>query len=110
MGEKNTVPISELKETIHNLLKKGQEALLEKSRNSLRKNTVVCHNESDIAAAVEAGKFALYAWDGDEKFETHIKTTYKATTRCMPFAGQFTDDLMPEIEQGKMRTIFARAF
>lgn len=110
IGEKNIVPLSELRETVQTLLEKGQETLLEKSRNRLRENTVVCHNEADIAAAVEVGKFALYAWDGDEKFETHIKTTYKATTRCMPFQGQFTDELIPEIEEGKMRTIFARAF
>lgn len=110
IGEKNIVLLSELKETIYNLLKKGQQTLFEKSRNRLQENTVVCNNESDIAAAVESGKFALYAWDGDEKFETHVKTTYKATTRCIPFAGQFTDNLMPEIEKWKMRTIFARAF
>lgn len=110
IGEKHIVSLSELKETVKGLLEKWQIVLLEKSRNRLRENTVVCQNESDIAAAVESGKFALYAWDGDEKFETHIKTTYKATTRCMPFSGQFTDDLMPKIEEGKMRTIFARAF
>ena len=56
------------------------------------------HEENLVAVAVEAGKFALYAWDGDEKFEAHIKTTYKATTRCIPFAGQYTDELMPTVE------------
>ena len=109
-GEKQTVAISDLKKTVENLLGKGQTTLLERSQKRLRDNTVVCSNEAEIAAAVEAGKFALYAWDGDEKFETHIKTTYKATTRCIPAAGQFTDELMPSVPTGAMRTIFARAF
>ncbi len=109
-GEKQTVALSDLKKTVENLLEKGQTILLERSKKRLRDNTVICHNEADIATAVEAGKFALYAWDGDEKFEAHIKTTYKATTRCIPFAGQYTDELMPTLPVGTMRTIFARAF
>lgn len=109
-GEKQTVALSDLKKTVELLLEQGQKTLFEKSRKRLRENTSVCHSEADIAGAVEAGKFALYAWDGDEKFEAHIKATYKATTRCIPFAGQFTDELMPTIPAGTMRTIFARAF
>jgi len=104
------VPLSELKKTVEVLLEQGQKTLLERSTKRLRENTVVCETEADIAAAVEANKFALYAWDGDEKFEAHIKTTYKATTRCIPFAGQYTDELLPSIPAGTMRTIFARAF
>lgn len=99
-----------MKKTVENLLDQGQRILFEKSQKRLRENTVVCNNEAEIGAAVEAGKFALYAWDGDEKFEQHIKTTYKATTRCIPFAGQYTDELLPESTEGTMRTIFARAF
>ena len=109
-GEKQSVVLSDLKKTVENLLEQGQKILFEKSCKRLRDNTVVCSNEVEIAAAVEANKFALYAWDGDEKFEQHIKTTYKATTRCIPFAGQYTDELMPTLPVGTMRTIFARAF
>ncbi len=109
-GEKQTVALSDLKQTVENLLNQGQKTLFERTQKRLRDNTVLCSNEADIAAAVEAGKFALYAWDGDEKFEAHIKTTYKATTRCIPFAGQYTDELMPTLPAGTMRTIFARAF
>ncbi len=109
-GEKQIVPLADLKKTVETLLEKGQALLFEKSKTRLRENTVVCETEADIAAAVETGKFALYAWDGDEAFEAHIKATYKATTRCIPFAGQYTDELMPVVPEGKMRTIFARAF
>lgn len=109
-GEKQSVSLSDLKKTVENLLEQGQKILFEKSQKRLRENTVVCANEADIAAAVEANKFALYAWDGDEKFEQHIKTTYKATTRCIPFSGQYTDELMPTLPVGTMKTIFARAF
>ena len=84
-GEKNTLPLDGLKGAMQDLLEKGQRILFERSTHRLQENTVVCQSESDIATAVEAGKFALYAWDGDEKFEAHIKTTYKATTRCLPF-------------------------
>gem|GEM_PF-772278 len=109
-GEKQSVQLADLKNAVETLLEQGQKILFEKSQKRLRENTVLCETESDIAAAVEAGKFALYAWDGNETFEKHIKETYKATTRCIPFAGQFIDELMPNLESGKMRTIFARAF
>ncbi len=109
-GEKQTVSLADLKKTVETLLEQGQKTLFEKSQKRLRDNTVVCSDEAEIAAAVEAGKFALYAWDSDEKFEAHIKTTYKATTRCIPFAGQYVDELMPSIPEGTRRTIFARAF
>jgi prolyl-tRNA synthetase len=109
-GEKQIIPLTELANTVQKLLDQGQKILLEKSQKRLRENTIVCETEAEIAAAVEAGKFALYAWDGDEIFEKHIKETYKATTRCLPFSGQFTDALMPVVETGKVRTIFARAF
>ncbi len=98
-GEKKTVSLGELATAVISGLEEGQSALFEKSRARLRDNTVVCETESDIAQAVESGKFALYAWDGDEKFEEHIKSTYKATIRCLPFDGQFTDTLMPKVKK-----------
>lgn len=109
-GEKKTVSLGELATAVNSGLEEGQSALFEKSRARLRDNTVVCETESDIAQAVESGKFALYAWDRDEKFEEHIKSAYKATIRCLPFDGQFTDTLMPEVKKWHVRAIFARAF
>ncbi len=97
--EKTSVALGDIAKAVESGLEEGQTLLFEKSRSRLQNNTVVCETEADIAKAVESGKFALYAWDGDEKFEEHVKSTYKATIRCLPFDGQFTDKLMPEVKK-----------
>lgn len=109
-GTKEIITLGKLAVKVQELHEVGQKMLFDRSRERLRNNTVVATTEAEIAEAVESGKFALYAWDGDEKFEDHIKTTYKATTRCLPFDDEFTTDLMPEIPAGTQRVIFARAF
>ena len=98
-GEKKTVSLGELATAVTSGLEEGQSALFEKSHARLRDNTVVCETESDIAQAVETGKFALYAWDRDEKVEEHIKSAYKATIQCLPFDCQFSYTIMPEVKK-----------
>ena len=97
-GEKKSVALADIADVVTSGLEEGQAILFEKSRTRLQNNTILCETEADIAKAVESGKFALYAWDGDEKFEEHIKSTYKATIRCLPFDGQFTDKIMPVVK------------
>ncbi|HRI35940.1 MAG TPA: hypothetical protein PK765_02475 [bacterium] len=104
------MPVSEVFATVSRLLNEGQTELLRRSTERLRTNTVACRTLEEVGAAVEAGKFALYAWDLDPEFEKIIKDRWKATTRCLPFDGQFTDELLPITDPKLHRVIVARAF
>lgn len=64
----------------------------------------------DIGRAMESGKFGLYEWDQNPEFEKEIKEKFKATTRCIPFEGQFTDVLLPLTREGTVRVVVARNF
>ncbi len=64
----------------------------------------------EIGTALEAGKFALYEWDKNPAFETEIKEKFKATTRCIPSKGQFTDDILTVKNPDNVAVIVARAF
>lgn len=71
---------------------------------------VACHSLEEIGTVLEQGKFAIYEWDQNPEFETIIKEKYKATTRCIPFAGQFTDKLLTVKNPNSVVVIVARAF
>lgn len=73
-------------------------------------NTVPCQTLEDVGMALESGKFALYAWDRNPELETIIKDRWKGTTRCLPFDGQFTDALLPNMDDGLVRVVIARSF
>jgi len=109
-GEKKIVPLDELQSTLALMAEVGQKALLEKSRVRLRENTVPCKSLEDIGEAVNDGKFALYEWDKNPTFEQEIKDRFKATTRCIPFEGQFTDTLLTPEKSDTVRVIVARNF
>lgn len=64
----------------------------------------------EIGAAIDAGKFAMYEWDLNPAFETEIKERFKATTRCIPHKGQFTDDILQCKDPKNVAVIVARAF
>lgn len=109
-GEKTLLRKNELNTTIERMHAEGQKMLFETSRNRLRENTIVCETLEDIGKAMEAGQFALYEWDKNPEFETIIKDKYKATTRCIPFAGEFTDELLTLKNPENVRVIVARSF
>ncbi len=88
----------------------GQALLLAASGKRLRENTVACTSLDEIGVAIEAGKFAIYEWDQNPEFEKIIKERFKATTRCIPFEGQFTDELLELTQEGTVRIIVARSF
>jgi prolyl-tRNA synthetase len=108
-SEKLTVPLPELKLVLHRMLADGQKDLLRRSEERLRENTVACSSLDDIVKAIEAEKFVLYNWDLNPQFEIDIKESCKATVRCLPFEGQWVDDVMDR-ESGKQLTLIARNF
>jgi prolyl-tRNA synthetase len=109
-GEKAVITLDEVATTVARMSDEGQAVLFAASHDRLRANTVVCNTLEEIGAAVEAGKFALTLWDQNPEFEVIIKERYKATTRCIPFEGQFTDDLIPVVPAGMVRVVVGRSF
>lgn len=109
-GEKVVIERSELSTTVDKMHTQGQQMLLEASTKRLRENTVACETLEDVGRAIEGGKFALYEWDGNPQMEVEIKERFKATTRCIPFAGQFTDELLVLKNPENVRVVIARNF
>ncbi len=109
-GEKVQIKTSEAKSVVAKFLEEGQNELRRRSRERLEKNVVACRSTEEIGAAVEAGKFALYEWDKNPAFEVEIKEKYKATTRCIPNKGQFTDGILTVKNPDNVAVIVARAF
>ena len=108
--EKIIIENGELESTVSRMNEEGQISLLESSQKRLIENTVACHTLEELWQAVEGGKFALYEWDKNPEFEKIIKEKYKATTRCIPFLGQFTDELLILQNPENVRVIVARNF
>jgi prolyl-tRNA synthetase len=109
-GEKAIITLDEVVATVARMSDEGQAALFAASHDRLRANTVACNSLEEVGAAVEAGKFALTLWDQNPEFEVIIKERFKATTRCIPFEGQFTDELIPVVPAGMVRVVVGRSF
>lgn len=108
-GEKTIVAKNNAPDIVQSMHLSGQKILLDNSRKRLHQNTVACATLDDVGNAIKVGKFALYAWDKDPKMEQIIKDRWKATTRCIPFVEQFTDDIL-EITDDSVPVIIARNF
>ncbi|MEF2175729.1 MAG: proline--tRNA ligase [Candidatus Absconditabacteria bacterium] len=109
-GETRLVEFEEFGESIDEMLYLGQKHLFEKSKERLVNNVIPAYCFEDIARIVENKQFAIYDWDGSEEFEEKLKTELKATIRCIPFPGQFTDDLLEKQDTNNQIIIIARAF
>jgi prolyl-tRNA synthetase len=108
--EKIVADKTEVINIISRLHEEWQAILLERSRARLQENTIACTTLEEIGEALEWGNFALYEWDGNPEFEKVIKEKWKATTRCIPFAGQFTDKLLNLKDSKNMKVVIARSF
>jgi len=108
--EKKIVELENIKEEIDIMLEEWQNILLNNSRKRLEENTIACYSIEEIWEVVWEGKFALYEWDWNVDFEKIIKDKYKATIRCIPFKGQFTDDLLEKKNEDNHIVILARNF
>ena len=109
-GEKAIISLEEMPTTLAHMLEEGQNSLRTASRKRLEENITPCYTMEDIGAAMENGKFAIYEWDKNPEFEKEIKERFKATTRCIPFAGSFTDKLLDLTKKDTVRVIIARNF
>lgn len=108
--EKEIIKLEEINSTIEKMFEEWQKELLKRSSERLKLNVVACFSMEDIWIAIENWKFALYEWDKNPKFEEEIKDKFKATTRCIPFEWQFTDEILELKNKNNVKIVIARAF
>ena len=107
--EKQTVEIDQINDVIQKMLQTGRQKLFEKNKEMLKSNVIPCYTLDEIKNVVQNGQFAICEWDKDPEFENKI-AEFKADIRCIPFKGQFTDELLELKDKNNVAVIVARAF
>jgi len=96
--EKMSIALGNMETEIANLLVLIQKALFSRAQAFRDANTVSVDTYDEFKAAIEAGKFVLYPWDGTAESEAKIKEETMATIRCIPF------------DRSDKRVLFAKAY
>lgn len=110
-GEKKSVSLPELVETIENTLQVMQSSLFEKAKSRLTDNTVNANNWEEFKDAIENNRFVMAHWSGDEEVELAIKEETGATVRCFPIGQEKEEGFC--IKSGNKsvgRVLFAKSY
>jgi prolyl-tRNA synthetase len=110
-GEKKTVLLPELKDSVVNTLELIQNNLFEQAKNRLVSNIVEVDTWDDFIKNIELGKFVKAHWSGESEVESLIKEETGATVRCIPLDQKEEVGLC--IKSGKPsngRVIFAKSY
>ncbi len=93
-GDKQFIPIHELKETVSKVLQDIQHQLYVKAKDRLQNKTYIAENMGEFEEKLnqEGGGFIKAMWCGDEKCEVTIKEKTSATSRCIPFEQENVSD------------------
>ncbi len=84
-GSKETVDISNLLNTIPEVLEKIQKCLYEQALDFRNANTFTVESFEEFTEKINKGGFVRCGWDGTDETEKLIKEKTKATIRCIPF-------------------------
>ncbi len=84
-GEKQTVTISSLRETIATLCITIQQDLYNKALAYQKEKTVEVNDWKTFKAKIEEGNFVIASFLEDKEVEAKIKEETAATVRCIPF-------------------------
>lgn len=110
-GEKRTVPLADLTETVISMLDTIQNNLFTVAKKRLEENTVDVNSWEEFTKALEDGKFARAYWSGDRDTEAQIKEETGATIRCIPFDQvQETGVCIKSGKPSSGRVIFAKSY
>ena len=115
-GEKQSVPMDGLAETIRKTLDAVQQGLFDRAKAFREAHTNTADDYETFRRVIkEEGGFVLMHWDGTAETESRIKEETKATIRCLPFPGQFEGTEEPGVDPvsgqpSKGRVVFARAY
>ncbi len=113
-GEKETVALDALRETLPAKLEAAQTELLARATALRDDNTRRATTLDELGAIIEEhGGFIAAGWDGDPATEAKVKEATKATIRCIPLKGGEPAPGMTDVVSGqpaKHRVLYARAF
>ena len=85
VGEKFTLPISGLGNTIKNLLQDVHDNMYATALKYREEHVKVVKNLDELGDAVNSGNFALSMWCGVRACEETVKEKFAASSRNMPF-------------------------
>jgi len=110
-GEKETVSLDNIAESVRLLLEKIQNNLYEKALTYRTAKTKTVDTWEDFKKEIEAGNFVLAHWSGEKEVEAKIKGETGATIRCIPFDQEEESGVC--VYSGKpsqKRVIFAQSY
>lgn len=92
-GEKATLPIAELSESVPKLLQMIQSNLLEKAKANRDKKTYTAENLEQLTQIIKTSPgFVKAMWCGERACEDAIKEKAGVTSRCIPFDQEKTGE------------------
>jgi len=92
-GEKVSVPLAELEQTVKRLLDEVHEGLYSRAKQNLDSHTRTCQTVEEVNAFMEGeGGFARTMWCGGLACELKMKEEAGVSSRCMPFAQEKVGD------------------
>lgn len=113
-GQKQSVALSDVLQTVPQLLDKIQTEMLENARKKVEENMVNATSFNELVTHIKEGKFVLAHHCGDEDCEELIKSeTGGVTTRCRPLGKDQAEKGSVCIKCGKQaayKVIFARNY
>lgn len=95
-GEKVTVELEKLEETVKELLETVQTALFDKANKNLVENTHKATTLDEVCDIIEnKGGFVKTMWCGDLDCEMKMKEVAGVSSRCLPFEQEVISDTCP---------------
>jgi prolyl-tRNA synthetase len=112
IGEKESLPLTELDTKLHVLLDDVQKNLLEKAERFLKDNTHVVDSYEEFKNILETKRGFLKAlWCEDSACEAVLKKETKASTRCLPIDAPKEEGKCIRCDKpANYRWIFAQAY
>lgn len=92
-GEKETVKLDGLADTVEKKLAEAERIMYEKALENREKRTYTCHNMDEIVSCLEQNGdgFVKAMWCGDEACEQTVKEKTGVCSRCIPFEQEQID-------------------
>ncbi len=95
-GQKQTLSLDNLAQSVKELLEDVQAGLYQKAKARMNEMTYVVHNTEELKQITETRNgFIKMMWCGDEACEKAVKDTYGVGSRCIPFEQEHIGDVCP---------------
>ena len=110
-GQKFFVPMAEITDKAHELLKVIHQEMYEKAYQYLLNHTTEVKDLKELDAALAKGGYAKMMWCGERACEDKIKELTNATARCLPFNQMAHSDTCPVCgKKANKVVLFAKAY